>query len=412
MTNMLLQLSQEIYEFLVTGNIHGLLSVKEGKSFEFLLSKKIINSETEDDDLRNILKINYLQSSYQTSHMNLTLLPTEGCNLRCPYCFETEKSGMSMSDEVIDQDVRYIKERSCVKTLSITWFGGEPLLRYDIIEKLLLKLTSIDNKKIISQSIVTNGTIINEEILRLFRKYPLDNIQFTIDGTKEEHNKKRFFAPNKGTYSIIINNIKRFCESFPNTKVSIRINVDKNVSPKFVEICREIRREINVKHRYNLNIYPGILKATGKSCDSCFFNSEDKQQFYNNLLEIGMDYLKYPERRIGGCTASSISSLVIGADGLIYRCWEDVGDKTMVVGSVFDNKKLNPILFSRYMELGSPFSSERCMECSFLPICRGGCPKQRMKCETEDQFNQLCCVEILNDQEILKKVLLKRINGN
>ena len=54
MTNMLLQLSQEIYEFLVTGNIHGLLSVKEGKSFEFLLSKKIINSETEDDDLRNI----------------------------------------------------------------------------------------------------------------------------------------------------------------------------------------------------------------------------------------------------------------------------------------------------------------------------------------------------------------------
>ena len=66
------------------------------------------------------------------------------------------------------------------------------------------------------------------------------------------------------TYSIIINNIKRFCESFPNTKVSIRINVDKNVSPKFVEICREIRREINVKHRYNLNIYPGILKATGK----------------------------------------------------------------------------------------------------------------------------------------------------
>jgi len=58
------------------------------------------------------------------------------------------------------------------------------------------------------------------------------------------------------------------------------------------------------------------------------------------------------------------------------------------------------------------FSSERCMECSFLPICRGGCPKQRMKCETEDQFNQLCCVEILNDQEILKKVLLKRINGN
>lgn len=74
----------------------------------------------------------------------------------------------------------------------------------------------------------------------------MDNIQFTIDGTKEEHNKKRFFAPNKGTYSIIINNIKRFCESFPNTKVSIRINVDKNVSPKFVEICREIRREINV----------------------------------------------------------------------------------------------------------------------------------------------------------------------
>ena len=138
MTNMLLQLSQEIYEFLVTGNIHGLLSVKEGKSFEFLLSKKIINSETEDDDLRNILKINYLQSSYQTSHMNLTLLPTEGCNLRCPYCFETEKSGMSMSDEVIDQDVRYISKSCSCKTLSKS-LGRNPtkesaIVRLDIWE--------------------------------------------------------------------------------------------------------------------------------------------------------------------------------------------------------------------------------------------------------------------------------------
>lgn len=404
-----IQLTTEIYNLLATNNIIGLNRINGGKTLDILLSKKIVTTEVDDDDFRNILKINYLHKSFQTSHMSLTLLPTQGCNLRCPYCFEGEKRNISMSSEVIDKVIEYIDNNDMVRTFSITWFGGEPLLRIDIIEKFLEKLTSLEDKKLVSHSVVTNGTIMNQSVLRLFRKHPLDSIQFTIDGSQEEHDSKRFFANMKGSYSTIINNIKLFSSVFPDVRVSVRVNIDKGVSLKFVEICNELKESLNITKRTRINIYPGILKCTATNCMSHFLSTDDKQQFYYNLLNKGMAYQKYPDRKTGGCTATSISSAVIGADGSIYRCWEDVGDKSMVVGSVFDNKCTNPELFSKYMEYGSPFSSKKCLDCGFLPICSGGCPKQRLMCGNMEDMNQLCGVEILNNQEILRAILLKTI---
>lgn len=403
------QLTPEIYNLLATNNIIGLNKINEGKTLDILLSKKIVTTEIDDDDFKNILKINYLQTSFQTSHMSLTLLPTEGCNLCCPYCFEGVKRNISMSSEVIDKVIEYIENNDLVSTFSVTWFGGEPLLRIDIIEKLLEKLTSLNNKKLVSHSVVTNGTLMNQSVLRVFKKYPLDSIQFTVDGSQEEHDKKRFFANLKGSYSTIINNIKLFNNVFPDTKVSVRVNIDKNMSLKFVEICNELKKDLNISRGKRINIYPGILKCTTTNCMSQYLSSDDKQRFYHNLLNKGMAYQKYPDRKTGGCTATSISSAVIGADGSIYRCWEDVGDRNMVVGSVFENKCTNPELFSKYMEYGSPFSTKKCLDCGFLPICSGGCPKQRMMCKNINDVNQLCGVEILNNQEILRAILLKTV---
>jgi uncharacterized protein len=66
----------------------------------------------------------------------LIFLVTEQCNFRCTYCYENFEKG-KMSDDVIEGVIKYVEKRGPqLKNLNVHWFGGEPLLALDVIEKL------------------------------------------------------------------------------------------------------------------------------------------------------------------------------------------------------------------------------------------------------------------------------------
>jgi len=80
--------------------------------------------------------------------MSLIIAPTTGCNFECPYCFEPKKNPRSVTKETIDKIIDYVNNQKEIETVSLTWYGGEPLLMEAEIETIHKRLKSETEKKI------------------------------------------------------------------------------------------------------------------------------------------------------------------------------------------------------------------------------------------------------------------------
>ena len=77
-----------------------------------------------------------MSSAYREDLLNLIIVPTTACNFACPYCFEPKKSSKVMTVEVMDGIISFINSHTKAEDLYLTWYGGEPLLAFNIIRTL------------------------------------------------------------------------------------------------------------------------------------------------------------------------------------------------------------------------------------------------------------------------------------
>lgn len=374
----------------------------EEEMYEDLRKKGILVYPGEDDLYIKHQKFINDASAFSGSVLSLTITPTITCNLRCPYCFEENKPAGIMSKEVADAIVDYIKSGIDAKWVDITWFGGEPLLCPDIIEYILDKLKDADGIKLRSHTIVTNGTLLNDRVIELFTKYPLNSMQITFDGNKECHNTKRFYAGGKGTFDDILANLKRFSDKCPNVHVSIRVNLDNKNRSQYREVCDLIKEKFPDK---NITCYPGILVAN-KGCESeVFFSSRDHLEFMRELGKDAPSSFVYPHPQFKGCCATCASSHVIGPRGELYRCWEHVGKKEYEVGNIVDRSIKSQSEIFCYIYHGTLFDDEKCLKCLMLPICSGGCAIRRIANKFKGEENDLCSLYNLDNGKALEEIL-------
>ncbi len=223
-----------------------------------LHSLGILSTETEDEAVVNRIRIRNLIDFYSTENIGITLLPTISCNLACPYCFEGRKPQGIMTALTCDKIIDFINSHSNAKALSLTWYGGEPLLGIMAIEYFLQKLKELANIPLATHSIVTNGTLLDSKHWDIFKEYPLTNIQITLDGKKETHDKRRIRHDGTGTYDIIMNNILKFVDEFPNVQMSVRVNIDKENFNEFMPVYNHVISMFPDKK----NIYPKIRKQS------------------------------------------------------------------------------------------------------------------------------------------------------
>lgn len=213
------------------------------------------------DEFKLIKSKNSLIRFSQNNSLSLTLIPTTGCNFRCVYCFEKDKNYPNevMSEQVMDEIINLIDTSlSDGGNLSISWYGGEPLLRFDILKKLRIRIKNIVNKKNLNfnSGIVTNGYLLNKEISDELVKLGVSNAQITIDGEKEVHDKKRFLANGKGSFDKIIENILSINEEL---SVAIRVNVDKENIDNLSKFINYIN-ECGIGSKKNVGIYFAPVK--------------------------------------------------------------------------------------------------------------------------------------------------------
>lgn len=360
----------------------------------------ILSTEAEDISVADQIRMRHLSNAYSKDRISVTLVPTVSCNLVCPYCFETSKPRGMMSEDTCSKVADFIKSHVNAKYLYLTWFGGEPMRGTKVMEHFLAKIKEFsEDIKLAHHGIITNGTLLDSSRWSVFKEYPLNFLQITLDGKKPTHDKKRIRPDGKGTYDEILHNLQQFASEFPDTSISVRVNIDKNNADEFMDVYDSIGQLFPEKK--NLFVYPGIIKGCGtETIDSPFLRNQDIAKIRNKMVERGYP-ISYPQYNMGGCCATSISSYVIGPKGEIYKCWMDLGKEDRVIGNVSDRKYTNAPLLGRYMLYGSHVMTPECWKCPLLPICSNDCAHERLENMDNKADNDLCCIYKDNNEALL-----------
>jgi len=339
-----------------------------------------------DDDIdeRDLIRLNMLTARYGTSSLGLTIAPTSDCNFRCIYCYEKDSiKPVTMSVEVQDKLVEFVEQRAkMITSLSVAWYGGEPLLALDIIESLAKRFKEICEKHEISysHSMITNGYLLTPEIAERLKTLQLSMIQITLDGPPEDHDKRRFLKGNIPTFDKIVSNLREIRDNMP-CPVSLRINVDRSNADK-VERLLDILRANELQS--SVVPYLGMVESVENTYENsvCYHSNEfstidfDFKLRYNNDANNFLATL-YPRPVRNVCGADSTTGFVIDADGKLYKCWNEIGMEERCAGSLMEAIDGNKRMLLDYI-LYDPTYDDECKECKFLPICMGGCPSRRL----------------------------------
>lgn len=400
-SNFLCQISDDVLSILRKGSFEEL--PKDIISI-FEKNKVIVDSADKYDYYYQEL-VRFNTHNYDPTVLSLVICPTTSCNFDCPYCFEPKLNPKTMTQKVIDGIKEFVKKNESAKRLEITWYGGEPLLAFEQIKSIIQTLETIDGCKIGNQSIITNGYLFDEEKIDFFKTQNISSIQITFDGLPERHNNSRKLkVSGKPTFDVIVANIKKLAQELSQTQISVRINIDKSMVDEYVELVNILRSKLG--DLKNVSFYPGILRketADGKAMVPICYTTSQMLDLHRLLREKGQDVRLFPQRTGRGCMINAKYAYIIGPEGEIYKCWNDVSDHDKIIGSIFEEHLSNPGLMLKYMVAASPFNDE-CRECKVFPICQAGCGLHRFRNKFENAKFDVCC-PMIDDNNLKISVL-------
>lgn len=346
-----------------------------------LLADYLTGGMVVPDDFDEVatLEAHYGRSRYQTEHLGLTILSSLGCNFDCPYCFELKRPSV-MREEVQDAIVTMVEDKlASFQSVSVEWFGGEPLVGRKAIFALSKRLIALcaSAKAKYSASMVTNGYLLDEETCERLSLCAVQDIQISLDGPAHIHDKMRPLRGGGSTFARIVENLHHSVGKF---NVTIRINVDRNNIAHVEDLLGILRRE---GFSGKLSVYLGQLTAVndgvpspssgyGSRCMSRQVFSAEELKFTGIAAKYGFGRASLPRPKGAPCTAVRASDLVIGSEGELYKCYESAGTPAEVVGNIRDYRTLNSNV-RKWLDY-SPFRNKECLNCIALPVCMGGCP--------------------------------------
>lgn len=373
---------------------------KDFELADFLVSSRIV-IERQDDDL-NLYLTDVLKNKYNSSDMSLTILPTRGCNFGCIYCYEQERPMLSMNQETEKAIVAFVASNAQLKRLNVTWYGGEPLINFESVVRLteeFLKL-GVDY----SAKMVTNGYLLNKQTAEKMQSLRMKNIQITLDGPEEIHNKRRALLNGSPTYRRIMENLKYLLQVNPEITIDIRSNIDRRNMDEYARFVDEFRKEISCTR---VNLYPGFVSdLLSNECVSPEHNISEggyKAQFALDLFDkYGIEIKSFlPRFRRHSCVASKYFAFVIGPEGEIYKCWRMVGNPKQVLGNV-RNGITNLPGFADYITGADYTRDSKCLACEFISLCGGGCPLVRLRNRNEKLNLNHCCPEKSHMEQLME----------
>jgi len=313
---------------------------------------------------------------------------TGACNLGCQYCFANKIASKHMSLETGRDVIRWMFENTIgakEDPLILSFFGGEPLLRFDVLRQMVEygnKLSGKYGKRIIF-SVTTNGTLISNEILDFFEENQI-SILFSVDGDKKTNDMYRNFKDGSSAAETIYKNAQSVLARFPN--VAARMTVVKEnihllsynikflheLGFQFISPCPAL--EMIDEHKAWEEFDHQCRLAT----EYVIENALNNDYLHLHFLDNGVDQIIEKYEIDVACGAGK-TFVGIDVNGDIYPCHRFVSyaisDKKLFrLGNVYEG--INPIKalpFRRYDRSDILGCYTRCKKCPANDFCAGGC---------------------------------------
>lgn len=333
----------------------------------------------------NIGEINYNKENIVKA---LCLHVAHDCNLKCSYCFASQGDfngeRLHMPLSVGKKALEFLVENSGNRrNLEVDFFGGEPLMNFDVVKDLVSYGRELENKhnKNFRFTITTNGILLDEEKAKFINEN-MDNVVLSLDGRKETNDRMRETVSGKGSFDVIVPKFLDFVKLrgdksyyLRGTFTSHNLDFSKDVmflnelgfdsvsvepvvaSPENDYALLEEHLDTIVKEYEELSKEYIKAHKNGKGFD-----------FFHFMIDLsqGPCFIK----RVVGCGAG-VEYLAVTPEGDLYPCHQFVGNEDFKMGNVSDGIQKTEL--RNEFRQANVFSKEECSSCWAKFYCSGGC---------------------------------------
>lgn len=310
------------------------------------------------------------------------------CNLNCSYCFASQGKYHGeralMSYEVGKRALDFLVENSGTRrNLEVDFFGGEPLMNFDVVKKLVEYARSIEKEKgkNFRFTLTTNGVLIDEDVID-FANREMSNVVLSLDGRKEVHDRYRVDYAGNGSFEKIVPKFQKLVKARGGKNYYMR-GTFTHANPDFLE---DIKTMLDLGFN-ELSMEPVVAAANDPSAlteeDKAIVMKQyedlaklmierDKEgrpfTFYHYMIDLKGGPCIY--KRISGC-GSGTEYMAVTPWGDLYPCHQFVGDEKFKLGDIWNGVQNKEV--QNEFAACNVYAREECRSCWARLYCSGGC---------------------------------------
>ena len=310
------------------------------------------------------------------------------CNLNCAYCFASQGrfhgERALMSFEVGKQALDYLVAHSGTRhNLEVDFFGGEPLMNWDVVKQLVHYARSIEKEagKNFRFTLTTNGMLIDDDVIDFVNR-EMSNVVLSLDGRKEIHDRLRVDYKGEGSYDRIVPKFQKLVKARGNTRYYMR-GTFTHANPDFTKDLFHMAdlgfTELSMEPVVCAPDDPAALTPEDieivkdqyeiLALDMLRREREGKPiTFYHYMIDLEAGPCIY--KRLSGC-GSGTEYMAVTPWGDLYPCHQFVGDSAYKLGDVWQGVT-NTALREQFRACNA-YSRPDCKDCWARLYCSGGC---------------------------------------
>lgn len=310
------------------------------------------------------------------------------CNLNCSYCFASQGKYHGdralMSFEVGKRALDFlIASSGNRRNLEVDFFGGEPLMNFDVVKRLVAYARSVekDAKKNFRFTLTTNGVLIDDDVID-FANREMSNVVLSLDGRKEVHDRFRVDYAGNGSWEKIVPKFQKLVEAregknyymrgtFTHYNPDFLKDVEKMLELGFTELSMEpVVGSPDDPTTLTDEDMPIVLEQYERLAELMQKRRKEGKPFtfYHYMIDLKGGPCIY--KRISGC-GSGTEYMAVTPWGDLYPCHQFVGEEKFRLGNVFDG--VTNVAVQEQFASCNVYSRPECADCWAKLYCSGGC---------------------------------------
>jgi uncharacterized protein len=320
---------------------------------------------------------------------SLCLNVAHECNFSCVYCFahggDYRGDTTLMTHEVAHAGVDFlVRESGGHKNVEVDFFGGEPLMNWDVVVDTMAYARSAYPLKKWRFTLTTNGSLLRDDMFPVLEANDV-SVVLSLDGGRRANDANRVFKDGRGTFDTIVERIRHFTRTRDEGGYFVRGTYARNTLA-FAESVRELH---GLGFKY-ISMEPVVLSADSalalQNSDLPAIRAQYEELIAYFLSELGsgtgFDFFHFKldleagpclSKRIYGCGAG-VEYMAVAPNGDVFPCHQFDGVQEYRMGNVLMSPALErPELVAEFAHANFLFTKEECGSCWARFYCSGGC---------------------------------------